>query len=63
MSEKQADWLKKTAKRCNTTVSKLIKWLMDKNIARIQTFMNDEDWKRLQKIVHTPWLNLEDDEI
>lgn len=63
MTESQAEWLKTTAKRCNTSVSKLIKWLIDKNVARIKEFMNEEDWKRLQKIVHTPWININEEEI
>lgn len=63
MTKNQADWLKKTAKRCNTSVSKLIKWLIDKNVARIQDFLSEEDWKRLQKIVHTPWININDEDL
>ena len=62
MTKKQAEWLKQSAKDMDISVSKLIKWLMDKNIARIQEFMSEEDWKRLQKIVKTPWIKLEDDE-
>ena len=63
MTKSQAEWLKKTAKRLNTSVSKLIKWLIDKNIARIKDFMSDEDWKRLQKIVHTPWINIDEKDL
>lgn len=63
ISKKQNEWLEKTAKKLKISKSKLIKWLMDKNIARIATFMTEEDMKKLIIIAKTPWINLDDNEI
>lgn len=61
MSKKQATWLKKTAKKTNMSVSKLCKWLMDKNIAKICSFLTEEEFKELIRIARTPWIRLDDD--
>lgn len=63
LSKKQNEWLEKTGKRLKLSKSKLIKWLMDKNITRISTFLTEEDMKKLIIIAKTPWINLEDEEI
>lgn len=62
VSEKQADWLRKTASKTNMSVSKLIKWLMDKNIARLASWMTDEEFKTLRKIAKTPWIKLDNED-
>lgn len=62
LSKKQAEWLKKTAKKTNMSVSKLIKWLMDKNIARLASWLTEEEFKTLRKIAKTPWIKLDEED-
>ena len=62
LSKKQADWLKKTAKKTNMSVSKLIKWLMDKNIAKLASWLTEEEFKTLRKIAQTPWIRFDEED-
>lgn len=62
LSKKQAKWLKDTAKKTHMSVSKLCKWLMDKNISRIAQMMTEEELKTMIKIARTPWIKMYDEE-
>ena len=56
LTKTQVKWLKTTAKRLDITVSKLIKWLIDKNIAKFASYMPREQLEMLIEIAKTPWL-------
>ena len=62
MSKEQADWLEKTAKKMHMSKSKLCKWLMDKNIAKLGSFLTEQEWKELVKIARTPWIRFVDED-
>lgn len=62
-SIKQKNWLENTAKECGITTSKLIRWLIEKNIQNIQNWTTQEQLETLMKIAKTPWIiDREDDE-
>ena len=56
LTKAQVKWLKTTAKRLDITVSKLIKWLIDKNIAKFASYMPREQLEMLIEIAKTPWV-------
>ena len=63
LSKKQAEWLKKTSKKLNMSVSKLIKWLIDKNITRIlNETIKGQELEELIKIAKTPWIRFNEDD-
>lgn len=58
LSKKQAKWLKDGAKKLHISVSKFVKWLIDKNIARIiNDYLSEEDYKTLVKVAKMPWVD------
>ena len=57
---KQAKWLEETAKECGISTSKLIRWLIEKNIKNIQQWSTQEELDTLIKIARTPWIKNED---
>lgn len=58
-SKAQANWLKTGAKKLNISVSKFVKWLIDKNISRILSNMNEKDYKEIIKIAKMPWITFQ----
>lgn len=63
LTKKQADWLKKTAKKLDMSVSKLIKWLIDKNITKIiNETIKGQELEELIKIAKTPWIRFNEDD-
>lgn len=52
----QAEWLENCAKEIGISKSKLIRWLIDKNIKNIQQWATPEEIEALIKIARTPWI-------
>lgn len=61
ISKRQLKWLNEASKRIHLTKSKLIKWMLAKNIANLLNKFSDEDINYLTKIAKTPWLEEDDD--
>lgn len=61
LSIKQAQWIRKNAKKLDMTPSRFIKFLMDKNIAKFMSVLPTEQLDELIRIAKTPWLDLDDD--
>ena len=63
LSRKQIRWIEKTAKDLGMTKSKLIKWLLDKNISKILNAMYEaEEIDKIRKIAKTPWIKFDDED-
>ena len=58
-SKKQAEWIRRCAKKCNLQPSQFIKWLIDKNIGRFFARMS---WKD-RDIIETLSLDHDTEEI
>lgn len=61
VSKDQAAWLKKTAKKMKMSISRLCKWLMDKNIAKLASFLTKKEWEELKRIAKTPWIRFNEE--
>lgn len=57
LPKQQADWLEKTSKKLKISKSKLIRWLIEKNVKNLQQWTNPDEFEALVKIVKTPWIN------
>lgn len=62
LTKKQVDWIREQAKAMDTTPSKFIKWLMDKNIAHLINRLPEEDIQELCRLAKVKWLNLDEDD-
>lgn len=62
LSKRQANWLETNAKKLNISVSKLIKFLIDKNAAKMIEILrlkgiSIKDLEELIRIAKTPWID------
>ena len=55
-SKKQAQWLEKTSKKLGIEKSKLVRWLISKNIGNLLSTFETKDLQDLIKIAKTPWI-------
>lgn len=62
LSKKQLEWIDETRKQLEMTRSKLIKWLMNKNLSHIISALPSQQIEYIYKIAKTNWVNLEDEE-
>lgn len=63
LSKKQVKWLRDNAKKFHMTVSKFVKWLIDKNTANLaRRAMTQEELDEFIRIVRTPWIKFNDDD-
>lgn len=63
LSRKQIRWIEEQSKRLNMTKSKFIKWLLDKNIAKIMSaILKQENNDNLLKIAKVKWIKFDDEE-
>lgn len=53
---RQAEWLKNCADEMEISISKLIRWLIEKNIKNIQQWSTQEELETLIKIAKTKWI-------
>lgn len=56
LSKRQANWLKERAEEIGITKSKLIRWLIEKNIENIQQWSTPEEMEALIRIARTKWI-------
>lgn len=56
LPQSQANWLEMTAKEIGISKSRLIRWLIDKNVRNIQQWTTPEEQEALIKIVRTKWI-------
>lgn len=56
-SKSQAHWLENTSKKLKMTISKFVKFLIDKNISHLISKLPKEELDQLIKIAKTPWLD------
>lgn len=64
LSVKQAKWLENASKEIGISKSRLIRWLIEKNVRNIQQWTTEQELDALIKIARTPWIkdDLLDDE-
>lgn len=62
LSKQQAKWLRTNAKKLHMSVSKFVKFLMDKNIAKFANMLTPKELEDLQRIARVKWINLYDEE-
>lgn len=55
-TEKQWEWLKTTAKKLKMTPSKLIRFLISKNLGSILNYIDEKERQYLYEIAKTPWI-------
>ena len=58
LPKSQAEWLERTSKELRISKSKLIRWLIEKNVKNIQQWTTPEELQTLIKIARTPWIQL-----
>lgn len=61
VSKAQDEWLKKTSKKLHISISKLVKYLISRNIDAICNRLTDQDIDYLVKIAHYDWLNIKNE--
>lgn len=59
-TKKQWEWIVKTSKELKMTPSKLIRFLISKNLGSLLNYIPEEEIQYLIKIAKTPWINDED---
>lgn len=55
-SKRQANWLENASKEIGISKSKLIRWLIEKNVQNIQQWATEQELEALIKIARTPWI-------
>lgn len=61
-TKNQAKWLQEVAEETGITVSKLIRWLIEKNIQNIQQWATPQELETLTRILRTKWIKEPDEE-
>lgn len=61
LPKKQAQWLEDVAKKTRISKSKLIRWLIEKNVNNVQQWATEEEYETLMKILKTPWIKTPED--
>lgn len=62
LSKQQVKWLRTNAKKLGMSLSKFVKFLIDKNIAKIANQMTQEELEYIIKIARTPWIKFYDED-
>lgn len=62
LTKKQIAWIREQAKKMDTTPSRFIKWLMDKNIAHLINRLPEDTIDELCRLAKVKWLNLDEDD-
>lgn len=63
----QAEWLEHVANKLEISKSKLIRWLIEKNVNNLKQWEGEHEYDALVKIIKTPWIktfeDVDDDDI
>lgn len=64
LTKKQVKWLKQQSKRLGISVSRFVKWCIDRNLAKVlHEYMTEDQLKTMVRIAKAPWINFSDEEI
>lgn len=62
LTKRQVEWIREQAKKMDTTPSRFIKWLMDKNIGHLINRLPEEDIEELIRLAKVKWISLDDND-
>lgn len=62
LTKKQINWIRTQANRLDMRPSTFIKWLIDKNIAKLIARLPEDDLEKLIKLAKVKWLDFPNDE-
>ena len=61
LTKKQVSFIRTNAERLGITPSRFVKWLIDKNVARVINRLPEEDLQNLIKLAKVKWVDFDDD--
>lgn len=62
LPKKQAEWIEKVAKQTGISKSKMLRWLIEKNVENLYSWMLEKEWNRfVAAAIKTPWIKKPED--